>query len=115
MEFCKHGTTAFHGLQILQTGCEPENLQKEHTERVTVFPVVDKMLALVGNSGTGMWEIFLSPLVTYLLYLYNPSLNRLPGELWDLSQFSYYFNSIQFLFIEQNVKENSKLAKEQVN
>lgn len=63
----------------------------------------------------GMWAIFLLPLVTYLFYLYDPSLNRLTAQLRDISQFSYYFNSIQVLFIEQNVKENSQLAQKQVN
>ena len=62
-----------------------------------------------------MWVIFLLPLVTYLLYLYDPSLNRLTAQLRDLSQFSYYFSSIQVLFIEQNVKENSQLTQKQVN
>lgn len=62
-----------------------------------------------------MWAIFLLPLVTYLLYLYDPSLNRLTAQLRDLSQFSYYFSSIQVLFIEQNVKENSQLTQKQVN
>ena len=62
-----------------------------------------------------MWVIFLLPLVTYLLYLYDPSLNRLTAQLRDLSQFSYYFSSIQVLFIEQTVKENSQLTQKQVN
>lgn len=62
-----------------------------------------------------MWAIFLLPLVTYLLYLYDPSLNCLTAQLRDLSQFSYYFSSIQVLFIEQNVKENSQLTQKQVN
>lgn len=62
-----------------------------------------------------MWAIFLLPLVTYLLYLYDPSLNPLTAQLRDLSQFSYYFSSIQVLFIEQNVKENSQLTQKQVN
>ena len=65
------------------------------------------MLAFVDNSGTGMWAIFLFPLVTYLLCLYDPSLNRPSAQLRDLSQFSYYFSSIQVLFIEQNVQKNS--------
>ena len=70
---------------------------------------IDRMLAC------GMWAIFLLPLVTYLLYLYDPSLNHRTAQLRDLSQLSYYFNSIQVLFIEQNVKDDSQLAQKQVN
>lgn len=83
---------------------------KKNPQTEWLLSRVDRMLASVDNSGTGMWAIFLFPLVTYLLYLYDPSLNRLSAQLRDLSQFSYYFNSIQVLFIGQNVQKNSQLA-----
>ena len=54
-----------------------------------------------------MWAIFLLPLVTYLLYLYDPSLNRLTAQLRDLSQFSYYFSSIQtILYLDLGLFSN---------